>query len=160
MAGSPARRLASPQPLFQRGERSVTHSPAGLPAAARAFRSRCRQASATGGRKTASRLRLAGHGVGCLASGDRVSWRGSPFEIRRGLRSAEGHGEAALHPRAGHHRLVPALYVREIRQIDLVAFMPPGPAEDREISDGNVAGDELDFAEPAIEHAVEAARLL
>src|SRR5215472_4986333 len=38
--------------------------------------------------------------------------------------------------------------------------MPPGPAEDREVSNRNVATRERNFAEPAVEHAVEAARLL
>src|SRR5882757_800357 len=47
--------------------------------------------------------------------------------------SAQGDGETALHARAGHHCLVPALDIGEVRQIDLVAFVPPGPAEDREI---------------------------
>ena len=36
---------------------------------------------------------------------------------------------------AGHQRVVPALDVGEIRQLDLVARMAPGPAQDGKIGD-------------------------
>ena len=55
---------------------------------------------------------------------------------------------------------VPALDVREIGQVHLVALMAPGPAEDGEIGDRHRARDELVVGEPAVEHAVEPARLL
>src|SRR5437667_12614550 len=68
---------------------------------------------------------------------------------------AQSDRETALDPRAGHHRLVPALDIGEIGQIDLVALVSPCPAEDREVGNRDVAGRELDLGEPAIEHAIE-----
>src|SRR4051812_25601800 len=58
---------------------------------------------------------------------------------RRSRMSAQGHFEAALRAGAGHHRLVPALDVGVVGEIDLMALVPPRPAEDREIGDRNVA---------------------
>src|ERR1700720_3977384 len=73
---------------------------------------------------------------------------------------AQGDGETALHAWAGHHCLVPALDVGKIRQIDQVALVPPGPAEDREIGNRDLTTGELDVAEPFVEHAIGPARLL
>src|SRR5215472_6876008 len=41
-----------------------------------------------------------------------------------------------------------------------MALVPPGPAEDREIGNRDVAAGERDLAEPPVEHAVEPARFL
>jgi hypothetical protein len=49
--------------------------------------------------------------------------------------SAQGDREAALHARTGHQLLVPALHVRKVGQIDLMALVAPGPAQDREVRD-------------------------
>src|SRR5216684_3603450 len=74
---------------------------------------------------------------------------------------AQRHLEAALGAGAGHHRLVPALDVRVVGEVDLMALVPPSPAEDREIGDRYViAAGELHVAEALIEDAVEPARLL
>jgi hypothetical protein len=56
-----------------------------------------------------------------MASRPLIGWR-SPACL------AQGDGETALHAWAGHHCLVPALDIGEIRQIDLVALVPPSPA--------------------------------
>src|SRR5712692_2612653 len=72
---------------------------------------------------------------------------------------AQGDRETALDARASHQRLVPALDVGKVRQIYLMALVPPRPAEDREIGNRDVASRELHFAEPLVEHAVEPPRL-
>src|SRR5262245_17076071 len=84
----------------------------------------------------------------------------SPVALGRPLNLAEGHRETALHARARHHRFVPALYVGEVGQIDLVALMSPGPAENREIGNRHVAAGEFSLAEPPIEHTIEPPRFL
>ena len=61
--------------------------------------------------------------------------------------------------RAGHQRLVPALDAGEIRQLDLVARVAPGPAEDGEIGDRQRARDELAPRKALVEHVIEPARL-
>src|SRR6185312_14912199 len=66
---------------------------------------------------------------------------------------------AALGRRAGHQRVVPALDVRKILQLDLVARVAPGPAEDGEIGNRQGAGDELMVSQPLVEHAIKPSRL-
>ena len=58
-----------------------------------------------------------------------------------------------------HQRVVPAFDIGKIRQLDLVARVPPGPAEDGEIGDRQRARDEFAIRQAAIQHAVEPARL-
>src|SRR5215831_8145119 len=74
--------------------------------------------------------------------------------------SAQSNLETAPHAWAGHQLLVPALDVREIAEIDLVALVPPRPAEDRKIRDRNASAGKFDFAKPPVEHAVESSRFL
>ena len=66
-------------------------------------------------------------------------------------------------PRLTAGRAISVLYQRSTwgksAKFDLVARMPPGPAEDRKIGDRQRAGDEFVVGEAAIEHAVEPARL-
>ena len=50
--------------------------------------------------------------------------------------------------------------MREIRQVDLVALVAPGPAEDREVGDRQLIGDEVVRRQPPVEHAVQPAGLV
>src|SRR5271166_4534186 len=77
----------------------------------------------------------------------------------RDIASAQWNLETALYARSGHHRLVPPLDVRKVRQVDLMALVPPCPAEDSEIGDRDIAPGEFDFGQPLVEHAVEPAGL-
>src|SRR5713226_4356847 len=82
-----------------------------------------------------------------------------PAMTNNGL--AQCHLEAALGAGARHHRLVPALDVGVVGEVDLMALVPPGPPQDREIGDRYViAAGELHIAEPLVEDAVEPVRLL
>src|SRR6266849_8357086 len=81
------------------------------------------------------------------------------FETEFGL--TQRHLEAALGAGARHHRLVPALDVRVVGEVDLMALVPPSPPQDREIGDRYViAAGELHIAEALVEDAVEPVRLL
>ena len=64
--------------------------------------------------------------------------------------SAQGDLEAALDSRPGHYCLIPALDVREVGQIDLMALVAPRPAENGEIGNREIAAGELDLAEPLV----------
>src|SRR5262249_52745885 len=153
-AGLSSRRSASPPPRCPQAERSAMHSPAGRRVLTQACRWRHRPASAAGERVDGSLLRLTERRLRSVASRD-LRMLGVEIRCARApLDLAEGRGETALHTRAGHDRFVPTLHVREIGQIDLVALMAPGPAEDREIGDRDLAGGEFDLAEPAIEDTV------
>src|SRR5437867_1590343 len=84
-----------------------------------------------------------------------------PDASRAGSALAQRHLEAALRPRPRHHRLVPALDVGIVGEVDLMALVPPGPAEDGEIGDRHLrAGGIRHLAQPLVEDAVEPARLL
>src|SRR5215470_7270785 len=64
--------------------------------------------------------------------------------------------EALLGAGARHHRLIPALDVGVVAQIDLMALVPPGPAKDRKIGDRHpIAGRIRRLAETCVEDAVE-----
>ena len=47
----------------------------------------------------------------------------------------------------------------EIRKLNLVARVPPGPAQDRKIGDRQRACDKLMIRKPTIQHAIEPSRL-
>jgi hypothetical protein len=61
-----------------------------------------------------------------------------------------------LRTRAGHQRLTPAHDIVEMRQIDLVALVPPSPTNDRKVRDRSLPSDKFGFAEAFVEHAVKA----
>src|SRR5258706_13617850 len=94
--------------------------------------------------------------------GHRLSSRrtgSSAFADDDEIHSIELRFHAALDARAGHHRLVPALDIGEIRKLHLVAWMPPGPAEERKVGDRYSARNKVAIAQPAIKDAIEAPRL-
>src|SRR5260370_19586589 len=82
-----------------------------------------------------------------------------PAMTNNGL--AQRHIEAGLGAGTRHHRLVPALDVGVVGEVDLMALVPPGPPQDREIGDRHlIAAGERRLAQALVEDAVEPLRLL
>src|SRR3990167_4895795 len=57
--------------------------------------------------------------------------------------AAQCHGQAALHAGPRLQGLPPALHLRKVGQIDLMARVPPHPAGDGEIGDRQFVGEVL-----------------
>src|SRR5690606_15499215 len=76
------------------------------------------------------------------------------------LMPASRNLEAALHRRSRHQRIVPALHVGIVVQVDLVPFMARRPGQGRHVCDRVFpAGEILVLRQMAVEHLVEALRL-
>src|SRR6195952_3042475 len=57
--------------------------------------------------------------------------------------------------RPSHDRLIPALHVWKLSQIDLVALVTPCPADNGEIGDGDLVGNVFVLRQPPIQHAIQ-----
>src|SRR6516225_8733088 len=75
------------------------------------------------------------------------------------LKSIQLDVHTALDARPRHQPLVPTLDIGKIGELHLVARVPPGPTENREVGDRQRTRDELPPLEPPVEHAVEPAGL-
>src|SRR5262245_65810554 len=66
------------------------------------------------------------------------------------------HLVTLLNCRTRRDRLVPALHIRILLQIDRLPFETGGPWPDRDVCDGVLISDEFATLEPGVEHLVKA----